>query len=619
MKFLKNIFILFFLISFVSCTEDLIVPDEITPDDENYKDVYSLNFMVTLDNMGSGISTRGVANMNDPASIIRNENYIDPERFRILFFDESNMFLFESKNRWVKQVDANDAFSSWFVSVPFGAFGNDSYGEGKEYDWDKIRTHLTSKKFKIAVLANRPNQLLYPGFTDSQLSLPDGVFKNDGPNWGPDDSGKKSLLDLHHCQYDIIYADKGVHSDASASYYDFVMDNINSSQPTMGASIHWVNFDDSDRVLLGGSTYMRDNIMPGSQHPIPMYGIQEFEPINPNLWVVGNSYDLSNLPTDVYPDSDYDYRAISLLRSCVRIDLVIPKTIKNGAKPKLISLWYSNIYSRCEPIDTWTPTNKIWNEDHNQCEWKSILAYGPVSSNSAPGNGSTKADYQKRISWFFGAWKDMGWKFMTRQNTSVSVVAETSTTPYPRIFNTCIQRNKVIRCESADVSNLYDDNCWHYVVYTGERNINDPNTLPTMTKNPYIETFVITWDNSKYYCIPLLDYDNNNDPDAANIFGPHTDGSMAGGNWPSAMNTYIGTLTSEKGSNLPYPLLRNHVYRFKLKGTKAGEDGEPENFTVESDVFHTNSIDFSGKVKNLNVRSIKPSFKVKNSYDWKVK
>ena len=589
-----------------SCREDDLLVEEPFMPEEQFKDVYSLGLMVTLDNMGSGIEgTRGVTT-NDPSSITKWENYINLERFRILFFDENDNFLFESKNRWVKQIDVNDNFSSWYVNVPFGAFGNDSYGEGHEYNWTSIRNHLTSKRFKIAILANRPAQLLYPGnFADSELQLPNGVFDNDGPYWGPDDVGKKNVFDLHHYQYDIIYADKGNHKNgATESYYDFVMGNNNTDRPTMGSAINWVSFDndDNDKVLLGGSTNMRHLKMPSADHPIPMYGMQIFDPIPADQWQEGTPFDLSNEPSDMYPDKRYNYTSISLLRSCVRLDLKIPKSLKNGAKPRLVSLWYSNIYSRTEPMDTWTPTDQIWKGDHlNACEWKDILQYGPISSNTYPGNGSDKVAYQTRISWLYGVWKEKGWPFRTRDNKAVNVPAEASGMKYPRIFNPCIQRNKAITCERGDKSNDYNDGYWHYIVYTGERNSNDPNTLPNMTKNPYIACFIISWDNAKYYCIPLLNYAQNTDADAKNIFGPHTD-RVGGGDWPAAMDTYINTLPSERGVNLPYPLLRNHIYRFTLTGTRAGDD--LEDFGVSSEVLQSPTINFSNQVKEFKLQKL---------------
>lgn len=582
-----------FTFAFFSCKDDVLVPEPQFPDIPNFGDVYSLSFTVTVDNMGAS-ETRGISTIDDPVQITKWENYINPERFRILFFDADDMFLFESKNRWVKQVDSNNVYSSWYVSVPLGAFGNDSYGVGKEYDWDKIRTHLTSKPFKIAVLANRPDRLLYPGFTESQLELPDGVFKNDGPNWGPEDTGKKSVFELHHCQYDIIYADKGAHKDgASASYYDFLMGDINTDRPTMGATINWVSFDNSKKKDLTSSVTMRYVELPSAEHPIPMYGIQRFDPIPKDLWLPGNPFDISNLPSEAFPDvpqGSYTYNTISLLRSCVRLDLKIPKTIKNGAKPSFVTLWYSNIYSRTEPVDTWTPTNEIWKDHDNGCEWLNIRNYGPVCNTSTATN---KAQYQSRISWFYGAWKDKGWKYTTRTNTNVTVAGSL---PYPRIFNTCIQRNKVIWAGNADFSDYYNDGYWHYVLYTGERNVNDANKLPDLSSTPYIACFVVSWDNSKYYCIPLLDYANNKDNDAANIFGPHTDGKVPAGNLPTALDNYAKTLISESGANLPYPLLRNHIYSFTLTG-KTKADGDAEIIGVKSDVRRTRDIDFSEKVK----------------------
>lgn len=590
------------LLPFVSCRDEELLEAETFMPESQYKNVYSLNFMVTLDNMGSGIDgTRGVTS-NDPSSITKWENYIDLERFRILFFDENDNFLFESKNRWVKQIDVNDNFSSWYVNVPFGAFGNDSYEDG-DYNWVAIREHLTKKRFKIAVLANRPAQLLYPGnFADSELQLPDGVFDNDGPYWGPKDVGTKNVFDLHHYQYDIIYADKGEHSaGASKSYYDFVMGDNNTDRPTMGSAINWVSFDndDTDKVLLGGTTYMRHLKMPSADHPIPMYGIQMFEPIPAAEWEEGTPFDLSNEPSDMFPDESYSYTSIALLRSCVRLDLRIPKTLKNRVQPKFVTLWYSNIYSRTEPMDTWTPTDQIWNKDHNACEWKDILQYGPVSSNTYPGNGNDKTAYQSRISWFYGVWKEKGWGFKTRDNKTVTVAAEATGMKYPRIFNTCIQRNKVITCERGDKSSDYNDNYWHYVVYTGERNCNDPNTLPDMVKNPYIACFIISWDMTNFYCIPLLDYAKNTDSDAKNIFGPFNDGKVQGGNLPGAVATYVNTLASERGSNLPYPLLRNHIYRFTLTGTKATDD--LSDISISSEVLQTPDINFTPQVKKAHV------------------
>lgn len=578
----------------VSCVSDAILDETDSTEEKLFSDCYSLNFVVTLDKLGGGIESRAIVD-SDPYHITKYENYINLERFRILFFDDNDLFLFESKNRWVKEIESNANFSSWFVSVPFGPFGDDSYGPGQEYDWEGIRARLTdpNRKFKVAILANRPAQLLYPGFMDSELKLENGVFDNDGPYWGPKDTGKRTIFELHHYQYDIIYTDKGKHGDG-LSYYDFVMGDIHTTRPTMGSAVHWVNCDDNQKVDIG-SLSMRKVLMPSEEHPIPMYGMQEFDPIPAALWKEGTPFDLSNLPSSAFPNVDYNYRSISLLRSCVRLDLRIPKTVKNGQKPTFVTLWYSNIYSRTEPMDTWTPTDQIWKEDHDHdCEWLSILNYGPVVSNTAPGNGTTKEAYQQRMSWFYGAWLEKGWKFETITGSRVTPVAPTADTPYPRIFNTCIQRNKAISCETAYVSD-YTDNYHHWVVYTGERNVNDVNTLPNMPSNPYIACFIISWDNSKYYCIPLLNYRENK---VSGIFGPHTD-DVTKGTWPTAMNTFMNSLPSKRGNELPYPLVRNHIYRFTLTNsnttTRATED--LEDLSISSEVLQSADINFSEQVE----------------------
>lgn len=607
-----------FMLSLVSCRdEDLL---ENFPEEDEMpvaEDLYTLNFSVTVDKMG----LNSYSHSYDPEFITRNESYINLDRFRVLFFDADDMFLFESKNRWLKQIDDNDSFSSWYVSIPLGAFGNDTYDDGKDYNWDDIRKKLTTEKFKIAVMANRPANLLYPGFMESELELPDGVFDNDGPYWGPDDVGKRNIFELHHFQYDIIYADKGKHSGGAAnSYYDFVMGDINTDRPTMGAAVNWVSFDngDTDKETITSSVAARNCIMAGKEHPIPMYGVQIFDPIPADKWEIGTPFDISNEPVDAYPDPEglvYNHNSISLLRSCVRIDLLIPKTVKNGAKPTFLTLWYSNIYSRTEPMNNWTPTDELWNRNgaphsDTNCEMDALLNYGPVSWASAPYYSNSKDAYQKRLSWYYGAWKGR-WDFKTRSNTYVTPVAETSSTPYPQIFNPCIQRNKVIRFNNNDVTNYYNDGYHHYVIYTGERNINDPNTLPDLTKNPYIASIVISWDKANYYAIPLLDFSKNTElAGEANVWGPHTSSPYSTGSWPSALEDYMKTVPNETNkANYPLPLLRNHIYRYILKGTKGSDD--PDDLFITSEVAKTENINFSEKVKKMRPPVLPKRFKSK--------
>ena len=177
-----------------SCEEDVIdIP-------EGIRKGYSINLTVTLDKMGG--STRA-ANIVNPLEEV--ENYIDPTKFRVLFFstnEETNedKFLFESRSRWVKKLDSNSSHSEWLVSVPVFTYGNDVYkinGKTVEWDWERIRTALTTNKFKIAILANRPELDWYPKFDD--VDVPAHWYDNSGPHWTPEDTGVKDVFDLHHC------------------------------------------------------------------------------------------------------------------------------------------------------------------------------------------------------------------------------------------------------------------------------------------------------------------------------------------------------------------------------------------------------------------------------------
>ena len=113
---------------------------------------------------------------------------------------------------------------------------------------------------------------------------------------------------------------------------------------------------------------------------------------------------------------------------------------------------------------------------------------------------------------------------------------------------------------------------------------------------------MVSWDNKKYYCIPLVDY-YNGDPDLTPVFGPHTFDLYANAQPPAAYNTYMGTIPSKTGNKLPYPLLRNHIYRFTLKGTKAGDD--MDDVSISSEVLQSEDINFSPIVKRTRIKGVK--------------
>ena len=706
----KKKYIIFILLSicvaFASCIDDSIVADENSDKvPEDIGNGYSLNLTVTLDKMGG---TRADA----AAELEYWENYIDPEKFRVLFFDKDDKFLFESKSRFIKQLAPKGDYSQWLVSVPMFDYGNDvSYN----WPWDKIRKALTSESFKIAILANRPAQEWYPGFSftfgqEYEIDFTKAQWiDNSGPEWtaennrwaADDLTGDektaaekkiKSVFDLHHCQYDILYLAKGgekigANSDKQG-YYDFIMGDWGTARPTMGAVCSWVYWGDSGAENTdekGGNnsqenafgvypqdydrnfpfnTKVRYSIRPSAEHPIPMYGIQEFEAIKD--WVKGTPFNLSQITTNGN-QADYKYKNIALLRSVVKLELKLSKDRFKGDIPPFVTLWYSNIYSRCEPMDVWTPTDQIWIKEHKEpdadgrwCDWKYIMDYGLVSSTISNHIGNTDrsnikstgnqdkfyTDYQKTLSWFYGSWIEKGWNFnglLTQEevdkinngewkyNSNSRVVIYTGDgvnndnydiPPYPRIFNPCIQRNKVVICngkrmddkeEGGNVTHLYgDDGYWHFVVYTGERNMIDPNTLPnTGNGNNYAVSWMIrdytnlpfnsvNQDSYCYYTIPIADYtDENKNNIARNCFkraysaneftsGSHNNlPSIGGGMQGDGMIRYANDIAEKNDiDEMPWPLLRNHVYTITIDG-KSGTRSNNDGLSIRSKESHS--------------------------------
>ena len=83
----------------------------------------------------------------------------------------------------------------------------------------------------------------------------------------------------------------------------------------------------------------------------------------------------------------------------------------------------------------------------------------------------------------------------------------------------------------------------------------------------------------------------------------------------SAMDTYINKLANKKGDDLPYPLLRNHIYRFTLTGAskaKTRANGDIDDISITSEVLQTSDIDFSQQVKQVRLNKINNTLVVKD-------
>ena len=640
------ILLLFASVAFVSCIyEDFDmeceygVPAAIT-------DGYSLALNVTLDKMGGMSATRADADDYNPMEEV--ENYVNPEKFRVLFFDSQYRFLFESKSRWVKLLSQDADKTSWFVSIPIFSYGNDV-----KYDWpwEQIRKELTTKDsdvdpqkdcFYIAILANRPTIECFPDLDNTMKGTKN--FDNAGPHWElkntagyaeekKDYSNVKSVFDLHHCQWDPIYTSKNNKDvgKGQTGYYEIVM-GIDPKPETvdgikkeflMGATSCWVDHgptmtDDGVKDGFGNRTA----IHPSKDYPIPMYGIQRFTKIPADFWTTGTPFNLSEIPDVENNKGVYkDYANISLLRSVVKLELRIPIKYR---QPKYVCLTYSNIYARCEPMDVWTPTDLLWKDHDNGCEWKTIWEHDLLSRNQNDA-GTSKLDYWNRLWWFYGAWMDTNpatnepwWNFNTdkSQGSGFSTTGKVNS-GCPRIFNPCIQRNQRVDCTNAMVE---DDKYYHYVVYTGERNVNDPSDLSAINKHGTTIYWYVSFDSDdslpynidgSAFSIPIGDYTyrNINTAAAENPLievaqtenTPFLKEETKNGQTVINTNEFLQKTYQLKVQNgtidkkyRPYPLLRNHVYTLTLgstDGTDFTRAGET-NLTITSEERHSPTIKF---------------------------
>lgn len=619
-------FFLPLLFSLPSCKDDDLNIDSGKTENPSNQDEFYLSFTVTLDKMGTRVS--GVPNPNEDF-----ENYIDPQKFRVLFFDSDDKFLFESKSRWVKLMETTSGENStWFVSVPFFSSGNDT-----EYNWEwgKIRSVLLSGDFKIAILANRPLNEWYPGFKNAGIEDAQWI-DNSGPHWDMRNSSVyegadkmvKDVFDLHHCQYDPLYHGKA----ESLGYYDFIMGdtdgkawnmawtstNYSSWRPYMGATSSWVEWgvkDDGSNKVWGDCRKLKTA---DKNYPIPMYGIQRFKAINADDWPVGTTFNLER-------DSD---KPISMLRSVVKLELIIPKGTNDKNQVTFVAIQYPNVYSRCEPMNNWDPTDEVWGHNASEhdalCDMEHIRDHGLIAhwddNQTDPDQKilTTKLEYQKRISWFYGAWLDKGWEFKSFDSQNADITPNGGN--YPQIYNACIQRNSYVY---ATPQSDHDDipNYHHYIVYLGERNMNDPSHLEAIDNYKSGEPTLLYWRfnrGNQQYGLPITDYSNSNNP-AYDIKAYQYNGyqyNQRPGTQPETNTNVNGSASGSTGNrqliegysqkilketskeNWPLPLIRNHVYTLRVESATNTRSKETTNreFNITLDHSYSPEIYFPNAI-----------------------
>ena len=629
---LKNISIICSLLSlatiFASCR------DEVFPDDNNSGSnseipdgKFALGFTVTLDAMGGG---------GDFNPLEEWENYIDPEKFRVLFFDDQERFLFESKSRWVKRQSSDATSTSWYVSVPFYGFGND-LEEGYDWDYESIRLALLQKDFKIALLVNRPLHEYSTDYATTNNGIDGkgrtGWFDNSGPHWKKHNSyygyenkdSIRRIIDLHHCQFDPVYLNKSRPANYNGTgFYDFVADGelepTKNTKAMMGCFKSWVMWEGEEdggtnKFKINNSPDVRRTVHPSKQHPIPMYGMQNFTQIDEEDWKPGTTLNLSRKKTNLNGTKVEDL-PISLLRSCVKLELVVNRNVDWAI------LQYSNICSRTEPMNIWTPTNEIWGAAHSsvgtKCETDAILDYGPITKSTDPeGTQTSPTLYWQRLSWFYGAWKEKPLKEGEKRwdfgfDTGFAGPGRYG---YPNVYNSMIQRNSNVLVYHKDDNNenikLYENENengknYHLIAYTGERNINDVNTLDNIRgsgsvgSNPVVFWVVKFKNDNNLRLIPITDYQNTNNPARLLVTVPNNESETINKIIQTSGTNTMSDLANKiwSGTKNAYvlPLIRNHVYRLYMSGTR--NDGE--DMIITSEHKYTKDITFPNAIKRKN-------------------
>ncbi|MCH5240476.1 MAG: hypothetical protein J1F38_09650 [Muribaculaceae bacterium] len=551
MKYLPYILLLFLPLMAGSCTDDPITEEPGSKPEFNidkFSEGYSIAFDVTFDQLGS--ATRADDDYMDVV-LHEWENYLDPEEFRVLFFDIHDRFLFESKSRWLTQVDSKDGGNRWRVGIPVFQYLGDLYDdtpghEGEKlddddrYNWDRIVEIMRKEGFKIAVLANRPLKIMLPDLDDyaeRYKSLKDMDFAKLGPFWTSknsiatddiDNSDVATVFDLHHCQFDPVYFSKSIGKSSSDEYgarwYDFIMDYNNHTEevplkngekvtinnaPWMGAASSWISLKRTRNVGEGDDKrnirYYRlpdGRIYSNSDH----YDDQE----NPNL----NNWNKQSYQA---PTDDPQYIPMYGIQEYAPLSTWVKGTTFNLSEQTgsqtgdyhytTLSLLRSvvklelRIPKKDKNGNTVTIDNK-W----AQLWYNNYMARCEPMDVSTPTRDIWKKDHENDCEWlrirdygiFFNhsdfknwlAWYYKIWQTKGGWNFTEHGFTPniTSTLDPPQIFNPMTQR-----LQTTLISDCYlpTEDFHRWVIYCGERNLSDPSELGDMRAKLTISFFRI--------------------------------------------------------------------------------------------------------------------------------
>lgn len=297
----------------------------------------------------------------------------------------------------------------------------------------------------------------------------------------------------------------------------------------------------------------RNAIMPSSDYPIPMYGIQHFAPIKDYIMTdfifnLSDKNENTHLP-DALRDT-YPFKFVYLLRSVAKVELRFKKSVFKNNMPEHVMMRVMNRTARCEPMDVINPTEWIWfgsealKDQHSQPnsftgnyetipadarpntfvgadnEFYNIIKFGPLHQDKS-------ADYKSMTTWFYGNWAEQGsnpatnplyyphtpWPFTgTTLNSGTGI-------PYPRIFNTRIDRSDYCRFHRIPNKIIKGEEYICYLMYSPEKNIDDADTKGDLNVRPKVQHIelrftnmndVMNFDDSDCYWIYFTDYSANN-------------------------------------------------------------------------------------------------------------
>lgn len=268
----------------------------------------------------------------------------------------------------------------------------------------------------------------------------------------------------------------------------------------------------------------REGYLPSEERLIPMYGIQEFDPIGKFL-VPDKVFNLSENTND----DRYNHKKIYLLRSVAKVELLIPSSF-----PKLTHAYMrcSNRSSRCEPVDVSKPTDKSW--DDIDTEIDNIREYGPFYKSSGT--------YQNKLAWFYGTWA----KWWDWNNEDITISGQDKC---PHIFNSRISRSDYIQFKPAEQTEEGYD---RYVLYVPEKNIEDPNSKGSLNSTPKVPHIELRFEGN--------DDTNLDDNDCWRMYFTEEQPQVA-------QDKYDDFEKDVNELKKLYPIVRNHIYRFTINSS----------------------------------------------------